>query len=41
MECRFFQADHGEADGAVGKTFSRYWILYKTKDMGIYEQIIV
>ena len=20
MECRFFQADHGEADGAVGKT---------------------
>ena len=41
MECRFFQADHGEAEGAVGKIFSRYWILYKMKDMGIYEQIIV
>lgn len=41
MECRFFQADHREAEGAVGKTFSRYWILYKMKDMGIYEQIVV
>ena len=41
MEYRFFQADHGEAEGTVGKTFSRYWILYKMKDMGIYEQIVV
>lgn len=41
MEFRFFQADHGEPEGTVGKTFSRHWILYKMKDMGIYEQIIV
>lgn len=38
---QIFQADHGEPEGAVGKTFSRYWILYKMKDVGIYEQIIV
>ena len=41
MEYRFFQANHGETEGAVGKIFSRYWILYKMKDMGIYEQIVV